>query len=67
MTRVAHVIEARRNVVARASRNTNTKRLGSITVQPEQFDKLEATARKEGRSLSDVVRAAIKSYLAAKN
>lgn len=51
----------------RASRNTNTKRLGSITVQPEQFVRLEEIARDEGRSLSDVVRAAIKAYIGGKN
>lgn len=53
--------------MARASRNTNTKRLGSITVQPEQFARLEQIAYDEGRSLSDVVRAALKNYLAGKD
>ena len=46
------------------TRNTNTKRLGSITVQPEQFKQLEGIAAADGRSISDVVRDAIKSYIA---
>jgi predicted transcriptional regulator len=47
-----------------AGRTTNTKRLGSIMMQPAQFERLELIASADGRSISDVVRDAIREYLA---
>lgn len=47
----------------RATRNTNTKRLGSVTMQPALFEAIERIAAVDGRSISDVVRDAIRAYV----
>lgn len=44
-------------------KNANTHRLGSLWVRPEEAERLYALATREGRSVSDLLRAAISEYL----